>query len=163
KDGVYLTPAHIALLDDGQAAPPDVYFAYGHVARVRRASTAPVRRDLLAVASAPDRRWERNLPWSPRYVSLGNEIRFISWSLIFSAFLVVLPGGYLGFLVWKRRFTLSTLLWLPVIAGLFLTFALIKAGMPDSELMYLSRRMLVGLFLCPAVIAATLLAWWTLR
>jgi hypothetical protein len=119
-------PFHIALLDNGKTAPPKVYYAYNHVSRVRQAASSPASYPSVALASAPDRRWQRDLPWARNVHSWGREFQFIGWSLAFSTFLVVLPGGYLGLLIWKRRFTLATLLWLPVVAGLFLAFALMK-------------------------------------
>jgi hypothetical protein len=163
KDGVYLMPSHIALLDAGQQAPPRVYYAYSNVSRVRQAKGEVVPRERLAFASVPDQRWQRDLPWARHTISWQSEAKFISWSLAFSAFLVVLPAGYLGYLIWRRRFTLQTLLCLPVVAGLFLTFALMKPPFPDSDFRNFSARLMIGLFLAPAIIGLALLAWWSIR
>jgi hypothetical protein len=163
SDGVYHMPSHIALLDSGREAPPKVYYAYNSISRVRHAaSNAPPQLTLTHV-STPDRRWQRDLPWARHQISWGRESVFIGWSLAFSAFLVVLPLGYVGFLVWKRRFTLATLLWLPVVAGLFLMFALMKPPIPDSDFVSLLARLSISLFLAPAVLGIALVAWWSIR
>lgn len=167
KDGVYNVPSHIALLDSGKATSPKVYYAYNNISRVRQAAgiatPRPALRHISAHVSAPDRRWQRDLPWGRHSISWDRECVFIAWSLMYSTFLVVLPLGYLGFLVWNRRFTLATLLWLPVVAGLFLTFALMKPPFPDSDFGSLLARLSIGLFLAPAVVGIALVAWWSIR
>lgn len=163
KNGDYVMPSHIALLEAGKTTAPKIYYAYNHISRVRQAAGEPVPRPALHLASTPDRRWQRDLPWARHQISWKRESQFIGWSLAYSAFLVVLPAGYLGFLVWQRRFTLATLLWLPVIAGLFLSFALMKPPFPDNDFMSLFARLSISLFLAPAVVGIALLAWWSIR
>jgi hypothetical protein len=163
RDGVYLTPTHVALLDEGKAEPPRVYYAYGSIARCRQAASTSTRIAPPTRGAASDDRWNRDLPWVNPFVNIAQQTRFIGWSLVYSAFLIVLPASYLSYLVWSRRFTLSTLLLLPVIAGLFLTVALMRPPMRDGDFFHLGARMSIGVFVSPAIIAPALLAWWLLR
>jgi hypothetical protein len=159
RDGVYLTPYHVTLLDDGKSAPPRVYYAYGQVSRSRQAASTS-RPEVPSPVVASDDRWKRDLPWVNPFLKVEDQLRFTGWSLFFATFLIVLPCGYLGHLVWSRRFTLGTLLWLPVIAGLFLTVALMRPPIQDNDFVSLNARMSMGLALAPPVIALLMLGWW---
>ncbi len=160
RDGVFMVPQQIALLAAGGTVPPHVYYAYGSVARCRQAASEPAKIALRPLAA--DHRWERDLPWVDRQDRVSKMALTVGWSLLLSALLIVLPAGYLVLLVWKRRFTLQTLLWLPVVAGLFLTAALVKSPIHTNE-QRLSSKLLMGLALAPVVISCCLLVWWSIQ
>jgi outer membrane protein assembly factor BamB len=159
RDGVFMVPQQIALLAAGETVPPHVYYAYGSVARCRQAFSEPEK--VVLKPMAHDDRWERDLPWVDRQDRVSKMALTVGWSLLLSALLIVLPAGYLGSLVWKRRFTLQILLWLPVVAGLCLFAALVKP--PFQIHNRLSTKLMMGLGLAPVVISCCLLVWWSVR
>lgn len=161
SDGVFMVPQQIAMLAAGETVPPHVYYAYGSVARCRQATSEPER--IVLKPLAHDDRWQRDLPWVDRHTRMSKVALYVGWSLLLSSLLVVLPVGYVGSLVWKRRFTLQNLLWLPVVAGLFLSAALVKPPIQDNDFARLSSKLMIGLALSPVVISCCLLVWWSVR
>ncbi|MEX2026689.1 MAG: VCBS repeat-containing protein, partial [Pirellulaceae bacterium] len=176
-DTSYLMANQLAMLGGAERELPFVYCAYASVARCRQAADVAQRIEgTLTVAhpstrgvtassavlktAARDPRWLRNLPWVEEHISWRQGATFIVWGLFFSTFLVVIPAGYLARLVWLRRFGLRTLLVLPIIAGLFLTAALLKAPL-DNDFATLVGRLSIGAVLAPAVVGLVLLCWWS--
>jgi predicted Ser/Thr protein kinase len=179
-DYSYMMPHQLALLGGGERELPFVYYDYASVARCRQAaatgnslgqsrSAAAAGAVAHGVTAAPavlhaasvDPRWQRNLPWVEEHISWRQGAAFVAWGLIFSTLLVVVPAGYLARLVWLRRFGLRTLLVLPVIAGVFLTAALLRAQ--ENDFATLWGRLLIGLVFAPAVVSLGLLAWWSVK
>ena len=170
----YKVPQHVTLLDAGSQQPPHVYYACDDVARLRQAALVPtaasagVEDSSRTAGRAPahlagpigDDRWLRDLPWVPRYVELPRATAFIGWSLFYGLLLVVTPGFYIFRLAWLRRFSLRMLLLLPVVAALFLTAALMRAPMWDSDFSGFLPRLMIGAFFAPPVVGLGLLAWW---
>jgi predicted Ser/Thr protein kinase len=178
-DNTFVMANQLAVLGGGEHEMPFVYYAYVSMARCRQAAQAvqPAAASIAAVPSALrgvtplpavlktaayDPRWQRNLPWVEQHISWRQGATFTAWGLFFSTFLIVIPAGYLLRLVWLRRFGLRVLLMLPIIAGLVLTAALVKAPQ-DNDFDTIVGRLLVGLAFAPAVVGVGLLAWWSIR
>jgi outer membrane protein assembly factor BamB len=161
RDGVFMVPQQIALLTAGNHAAPHVYYAYGSVARCRQTAAVPEKVALKPLAH--DDRWERDLPWVDRQDKASNMALTIGWSLLLSALMIVLPVSYLGSLAWMRRFTLQTLLWMPVVAGLCLSAGLLKSPVQGNDFARLSSKLLIGLTLAPVVVSCSLLVLWSIR
>ena len=175
NDNTYILANQLAVLGGGERELPFVYCAYAAVARCRQAAAPQETLTLAASGSVhgvtavpavlqpPDRdpRWQRNLPWAYEHFSWRQGATFIVWGLFFSTFLIVIPAGYVARLVWLRRFGLRTLLVLPIIAGCFLTAALLKAPL-DNDFATVFGRLSIGLILAPAAVGIGLLVWWSI-
>jgi outer membrane protein assembly factor BamB len=183
-DGVYMVPSRIALLGARPEETPLVYYAMGFVAECRQAVRAlaedrpgtqahggavSLASRGVAVATAKvdgldlDSRWQRDLPWRSELELGGGRVAgFIGWGTFFSLTLVVIPVGYTLRLIIQRRFSLQALLVLPVVAGIFLTAALIQ-GPAESHLQGLVPRLISATGFAPPVVGLGLLVWWLAR
>lgn len=171
-DGTFHVPRQVALLDSGAKRPPSIYYNYGAVSRSRYSAHASAtaeqgQLDLRGVniaaarlvGSSRDQRWQRELPWAAYQAPLRDAAIVVLWSLLFAAFLVVLPGAYVARLVMFRRFSLRMLLALPLVAGMFLTAWLVKSS-SLRDYPGLLPRLSFGLAFAPVVISLGLIAWW---
>lgn len=174
-DGVFHVARQVALLDSNAKRPPSIYYTYGAVSRSRQSahvSTVAEKGQLdvrgvnIAAAritpSSRDDRWQRDLPWAEFRAPIQDAVMVVLWSLLFAAFLVVLPGAYVARLLIVRRFSLRMLLALPLVAGLFLTTWLLKSS-SLRDYPGLLPRLSFGFAFAPVVISLCLLAWWLLK
>src|SRR5690606_4892142 len=86
---------------------------------------------------------------------------FLAWAALYAVTLVLLPGAVLWWMVARRRFSLQTLLLLPVVAAIFLVFAMMQPSI-DYEFHTFATRMSVAIATTPPVISVLLLGHWTL-
>lgn len=177
SDGDFQMLDRLAMLSGDPKLPPLVVAGYGFITSCRQAAKAKVddvtgemhvvdelvsrpvvRRAVVGI----DGRWQRDLPWRidpPGVVARHTE--FLAWSTFFSIAMVLGPGGYLAWLVMRRRFGVATLLMLPAVAGLFVMASTVDAPM-DNDFSTWPRRMTAGAMLAPALLGIVLLCGWTL-
>ncbi|MGN6543948.1 MAG: protein kinase domain-containing protein, partial [Aureliella sp.] len=109
-----------------------------------------------------DPRWRRPLPWHADLAAEPRTVAFILWSLFFAATLVVLPACYGIWLVVRRRFQVSHLLLLPVVAAVFVQAALITAPY-DNDFNTFAARLSIALIFSPPILALGLLVRWAIQ
>ncbi|WP_442482223.1 protein kinase domain-containing protein [Aeoliella sp. SH292] len=169
EPGVYMKPNIVSLLGAPENQTPLVYYAYEFVGDCRQATLAvsdgqstrgivPVA--LVTAAADYDPRMLRDLPW---HVGLDEAwprlLTFMAWSGLYAMTLVILPMGMMAWMIVRRRFSLQTLLWLPVMTLIVLTVAMIQPT-SDYEFGSFINRLSIALFASPAVLALMLLGWW---
>jgi serine/threonine protein kinase/outer membrane protein assembly factor BamB len=160
----------LELLGSSAAGRPLVYFAHGYVGCCREAvarkpfleGTSAGRPAILSVTHRPvrDARWQRDLPWRIDMPgTTSRHVQFFAWATFFSVTLVLLPGGYLAWLLARRRFGMSSLLMLPVVAGTYLSAALVEAPV-DNDFGSVLARTGIGVMVAPNLVSAAMLAGW---
>jgi hypothetical protein len=86
---------------------------------------------------------------------------YFAWGVFFSLTLLISPVGYVGLMIARRRYQLSYLLLLPVIAAVALQAALITG--PDGyEFSSFVGRLGIAVFFSPVIVGLMLVAWWGL-
>jgi hypothetical protein len=102
----------------------------------------------------------RDLPWHVGFNEAWPRLlTFMAWSGLYAITLVILPMGMMGWVIVRRRFSLQTLLWLPVMTLIVLTVAMIQPT-SDYEFGSFINRLSIALFASPAVLALMLLGRW---
>ncbi|MFO0914719.1 MAG: protein kinase [Pirellulales bacterium] len=175
SDNVYEMLDRLAVLGGDPAAPPLVVAGYGMITSCRQAARTDIDAstgELRFVGGGGDRivtrpvvagidpRWQRDLPWridGPGVVS--RQLEFVVWTVFFSLSMVLVPVGYVLWLVLSRRFGMSTFLMLPAVVGLFVIGATIEAPM-DNDFSSWPRRLAAGAMLAPALLALIPLLGW---
>jgi hypothetical protein len=175
KDGVYMVPNRIDLLDIAPHETPSVYFNYSSVSRVRRATSAVstgsetmVKRPALTpkvagpvpqYARQRDDRWKRSLPWIVDSLTVQELAWNLSWILTLSALLIVLPLYVVWQLIRQRSFSLRMLLALPAVVGLMVLAATVRIPIA-ADVHTLAERTAVAFAFAPTVVALGLFAAW---
>ena len=118
-DGAYSVPTQTQWLnctsDAAVNTVPHVYFSYGSVSRVRCGAASPAAQDISQSARPdgnqsaasttpsifqastrwqPDERWLRDLPWALPKISLPELLWNLTWLMLLSALLIVVPICY---------------------------------------------------------------------
>ncbi|MDX1926064.1 MAG: protein kinase [Pirellulaceae bacterium] len=106
-----------------------------------------------------DPRWKRPLPWSIDCALNTNQLSYFAGGIFFALTLIVVPAGYVGVMLVRRRHQLSYLLLLPVVAALFLQ-AVTITGPDDYTLGTFLGRLGTAVFFAPAVVGLILLVTW---
>jgi hypothetical protein len=73
-----------------------------------------------------------------------------------------MPAVYTLRSILKRRFSLQTLLVLPVIVSVFLTAAMIRAP-AEADFRNLTARLILAMSFAPPVVGIGLLTWWSAK
>jgi serine/threonine protein kinase/outer membrane protein assembly factor BamB len=182
EGGTYLVPRQVVPLDTDAMQPPHIYFSYGAVSRCRQATVSPetefematsrsAMAEVLQVQSTAsaasvsrpskrgDDRWARDLPWVQQRPPVRETLALVFWSLVFALLLVVLPIGFLVSLMLSKRFSLQTVLTLPIVVSLFLTACLIQAP-TERDFDDVTLRLLAGVLFSPVIVASGLTIAW---
>lgn len=183
--GVHLLYSNASLLGGPADQPPLVCFRYDFVNDCRQGfRTQPTEptganvdsskrwaqwsargTDRLAATVAgvsSDPRWKRPLPW---YIDPAKEpgmLGFCAWVVFFALTMIVIPVGYVGWLVAQRRFQLSHWLMLPVVAAIFLQAVIISAP-EDRDFATLAGRLSIAFAFSPPLLAFLLLVRWMIQ
>ncbi|MCR4411337.1 MAG: hypothetical protein NUV77_02800, partial [Thermoguttaceae bacterium] len=143
---------------DPRAAAPNVLFSYNFVSAFRQAARAG--RGDLPEARVPPRldgaehepRLTRRLPWATDgRVFVRRELYLFGWASFYAVTLLVVPSLWIGWLVWRRRWSLRAMLMFPLVVLLILPGGLVEGPNPpfpqysDS----LGGRMTSGMFVMP--------------
>ncbi len=176
---VYMVPKERALLGQRPGAPPLICYAFGSVSECRQAvprvdtsserigtesdfksmGIAPVNRQ----ASLSDNRWLRELPWKTQFDSAGERLtEFALWGMTFAATMVVLPFGYMTYLISRRQFGLRSFLGLPIVVGVLFLASVLPAP-ADNDFRTTLSRWMVGIGFTPPLLGICLLAYWWIK
>jgi hypothetical protein len=173
--GAYILPNKIEVLGAAKNQTPIVFYATDFIgicrqavlsqAAIPRQPTSFARRGVDVVTARiggleNDPRWKRDLPWRPAPTESYVEVAsFIAWAMFFSFTLIVLPVAYLARLVYLRRFSLQSLLLLPLVFGIFMVSALLTAPFENDFRVFSSRLTIAFIFTPPTVGIGMFVSW----
>ncbi|MDX2460097.1 MAG: hypothetical protein QNM00_08420, partial [Gammaproteobacteria bacterium] len=164
--GPQRAPPTMFVLPSGDGPAPHVISTFpDEVTVCRRAIAAasdtlpiPDRAVTSTTALAEDPRLLRPLPWASNLQDVAEIAQLFAWAAMFSVVVIVLPGGLLWRMVKKRRWSLRTMLLLPVVIAIVIT--VLRTDLPgtprDWNTAYV--KLVYALIILPAVaIAAELI------
>src|SRR5690606_15439481 len=99
-------------------------------------------------------------PWQTGiHQEWSRMLTFFAWCALFGVAMVILPVGVVGWMIVRRRFSLQTLLWLPVVTAIFLLATMAEPG-SDFLLDGVARKLVVAFFTTPPLLALGLVVRW---
>jgi outer membrane protein assembly factor BamB len=152
---------------ESDQADPHVVFMYNAVrmcrkaARVDEGANSKRHAETTSLPSVGfDPRLYRPLPWASLELDGVTNPRILLWMSFFSISFIIVPLGAVGWIVWRRQFSLKFLLLLPAVVLLFLLAWHVDSADVDRVLDQRVERLGAALTLVPVVLCAALLVLW---